>query len=439
MNHHDILIHINKYGPIENETIKMAPMLLMTGNSNLGKSYVNYLCYFFMRALSWDMFYGLVNKKIGGGEIEKSDYFFKITENDMRKWLIVNVQPFLASFLGNENLICDVSFDLGLDQLYKDGEILINYHREYQEQLKDDLPKNLICSVNIAGENSSWTILGNDKRNELQQLAQGISIHCQKKMFNNVFLKGVILPPARGSYVGESFSAKEMIASQAGMYRAFLNDYDLALHGVEHSLTQEEQFFRARVKDLVGGDLETKDNKQYLVMSNGINLPITAAASSIKELSPFLFFLKNWSRYQFSFCIEEPEAHLHPSMQVKVADLLAACINKGMFLQMTTHSDYFVHRINQLILLGDLKKKDPVMYENFRSEHKLNKRFYLDPGDVSCYYFYEYEGKVKIECLQIEEEQGLPMKTFYSVVETLSDFDEDLSIAFDKKSAKDGK
>lgn len=423
-----ILVHINEYGPIKNAEIKFYPLLLITGNSNLGKSYVNYLFYFLMRALAWVMFQSLVEKKYSGMNFAKKQNSFKLTENDMRKWLTENVQPFMASFLGDSELLCDVSFDLGLDNVFPNGILDITYTREIQHQTEDSLPDMLFATISINGDVSTVSLLANDKRGEIQRLGQRIATYFQNKLFGQSILKSVILPPARGSYVGENFSAKEMIASQAGMYRYFLQDYDFGLHSIFNNFkTNDEQFFQARIKTLVNGDLITEDNKQYLVLGDR-KLPLTAAASSIKELSPFLFYLKNWSNYKFSFCMEEPEAHLHPCMQKDVADLLAACLNKGMIFQMTSHSDYFMQRINQLVLLGNLRSKDEAAYEVFRQKHGLNQRFYLKAEDVGCYYFHEVDGEVKIECLEMGK-TGLPMKTFFGIVRDLSDFDDELAIA----------
>lgn len=425
-------IHIAEFGPIKDADIAIAPMLLMTGNSNMGKSYANYLFYFLMRAITRDMFVQIVERKFEKMKQSDAKLVFQISENDLRKWLVDNVRPFMAKFLGNEDLTCDVSFFLDMDDKIPDGIIKVEYIRKRNMDSTDESPlETMMSTISVNGEVSSSTTFANDRRAESQHLAFSVSRYFQIMTFGHTFMKSVILPPARGSYVGESYTAKEMIATQAEMYKAFLTDYDFALHasiyGAERS--NDDQFFLSRMKTLMKGELTTKDNKQFLLMNNGKELPLTAAASSIKELSPFFFYLKNWSRYSFSFCIEEPEAHLHPTMQKDVADLLAACLNKGMYFQMTTHSDYFLQRVNQLILLGRLREKDASAYEEFRKSHGLNQRFYLNGKDVVCYYFHEDdEGGVKIDELKLGEE-GLPLTSFFGIVSELTSFEDDLNIA----------
>lgn len=424
-------IYIQDYGPIKDAEIHFAPLLLITGKSNLGKSYVNYLFYYLMRSITWDMFQEIVRKKLNKFKETDKICKFQITENELRKWLADNVQSFMQSFLGNDALHCSVSFDLEMAEKIENEAINVEYRRGGSET-PEDMPMGMhTCTVIINNEETSNILYNNDRRNEIVQLAFRISTFFQVKIFGRSIGKSVILPPARGSYVGESFSAKEMIASQAAMYKYFLQDYDFALHpiGLNSSLSQDEQFFISRLKTLLKGDLTTKDNKQYLRMNNGTEIPLTAAASSIKELSPLLFYLKNWPKYNFSFCLEEPEAHIHPSMQKDVADLIAACVNKGMMFNITTRSDYFLQRINQLLLLGRLRTQASARYEKFRKEHALNKRFYLDEKNVACYYFHEdADGIVEIENLYFGED-GLPLKTFYDVVRDLSAFDDELAVA----------
>ena len=125
--------------------------------------------------------------------------------------------------------------------------------------------------------------------------------------------------------MGENYSLKESVTSSCKMYDYFLRDYDLSqrMVGFMRSKNEEQTFFTNRVKELLHGDLVSEKGIQYLVLSKDKRIPLTAAASSVKELSPFLFFLRNHSDAIFSFCIEEPEAHLHPTMQIDLADLIA--------------------------------------------------------------------------------------------------------------------
>lgn len=94
--------------------------------------------------------------------------------------------------------------------------------------------------------------------------------------------------------------------------------------------------------------------------------------------------------------------------------MLARCINNGMMIQMTTHSDYMLNRMNQLLMLGEIRKVSPQTFDKFCEDHHHNKKLYLDRSKVGSCYF-KREG----EKVTIEEQQptvGLPLTTFDETV-----------------------
>ena len=94
------------------------------------------------------------------------------------------------------------------------------------------------------------------------------------------------------------------------------------------------------------------------VTSEG-RFPMARASSMLSELAPLLLVLKS-HLYVDHLTIDEPEAHLHPEMQVRVASFLAALVNEGMRIVLTTHSDFFVTQFNNMIRLYELaERSDP--------------------------------------------------------------------------------
>jgi predicted ATPase len=151
---------------------------------------------------------------------------------------------------------------------------------------------------------------------------------------------------------------------------------------------------------------------------------MSAAASSIRELSPLLFWIKNKNIEMSSVCLEEPEAHAHPEMQYDIADLLASCINKGAFIQMTTHSDYLLTRINQLIKLYQLQQSNPDKFEN--SAFVRNKRQTLNPQKIKAYYFNFSEEKGYVTIQEQNLSEGIPFDSFHDAITRQILFDDDL-------------
>ena len=173
------------------------------------------------------------------------------------------------------------------------------------------------------------------------------------------------------------------------------------------------------------------DGKQYLQVSEDERIALSAGASSVKDLSPWLFYLKNHWMVPFSFCLEEPEAHQHPSITIQIADVMAMSMHQresNMF-HLTTHSDYLLQRINQLIKLGSIRRKNKSLFKSICAERDLNLNSYLDANDIRAYYFSKNEkGRTVVESLEVTDE-GIPMKSFYEVVSDLDDREEYINAA----------
>ena len=175
--------------------------------------------------------------------------------------------------------------------------------------------------------------------------------------------------------------------------------------------------------NLINGALNSTKDGLFLKLQDEINIPLSAAASSIKELSPFLLWMETEDFYKDSMCIEEPEAHAHPEMQYGIADMIATCINKGAFIQMTTHSDYMLARLNQLIKLYDLKNTDVALFEKISKGMKIDKELALDKSKINAYYFFIDKDSHKIRVQKQDVSDGVPFTTFMDAVKMQMDWD----------------
>lgn len=151
-------------------------------------------------------------------------------------------------------------------------------------------------------------------------------------------------------------------------------------------------------------------------------IPLQAAASSIKELAPLNLIFQKSRLDQTSVLLEEPEAHLHPNLQRKIATLLTAFINNGGFLQVTTHSDYFLNQINNLIKLFFVKKNMKGRFAAYLKQlkkYKIKEEIILNPEDVGAYYFKKRSnGSVEIIKQELEKE-AVPFDTFEKTVDIM--------------------
>lgn len=420
-------IHINELGPVKDSDIELAPMMIYTGASGLGKSYVNFLTYYVFNEFANEKLQGFLRSKIEGKKLENNRMTFSFTLSELRTYLSDKAKPFLEELLAYPGLNCSVGF-ITEDSLEEKYQIEIEIsNQSHNDKAKEDISINeCYCYVN-GRKQHLWYITDNVYPSICFMVSQDLSV----QIFGKAFLTSFILPPGRTSLVGTGFSLFNAV-STIGMYGRYLHDYDLIRTKKHPSASIEsfeektdKQVFISQIKKIIHGEiLQDKDGIQ-LKMESGQQLPLSAAASSIRELSPLLFWIQNRDISASSVCLEEPEAHAHPEMQFDIADLLASCINKGAYLQITTHSDYILSRLNQLIRLYKFQQKDNDAFE--KSEFVKSKRQLLNPQNIKAYHFiYSGEkGHVVIENLDLND--GIPFDSFRSIITKQILFDDKIS------------
>lgn len=83
-------------------------------------------------------------------------------------------------------------------------------------------------------------------------------------------------------------------------------------------------------------------------------LPMRRASSTVLELAPLVLLLRRVVRPGDLLIIEEPEAHLHPADQSRLAFTFARLIRAGVRVVVTTHSEWLLQQIGNLIREGEL-------------------------------------------------------------------------------------
>ncbi len=170
-----------------------------------------------------------------------------------------------------------------------------------------------------------------------------------------------------------------------------VSDYFLQLMGVNPN-GKSDTFNRIAERienDILKGTIVfNNQNKKYEYVQNGtdLHLDVTSTSSMISELAPFVAFLKyilkeDKGDKKTTKClfIEEPEAHLHPSVQVVLMQLFTEMANNGVKIIMTTHSDFMFNELSNLILDNKIKA------EQVSSMHLvMTDKGSIDKGDMQA-------------------------------------------------------
>ena len=397
----NIRIIIDKLGPITDSEIVFKPFMVFTGESGLGKSYTALLWYNLITSLTPMRLQEFITKKINGSVKEELTFKFK----DFRMWLNQNTAAFLGYLLGNNNFDCQVNYVFEIDD-----DMPVELKRLHDE----DASGFTRCSIN--GDIDVFPL---DLEDNVLMMSFSLHGYLSELCFGKNYLRPLILPPARAAFMGANTT------SPIGMYRDFLAQLD-DLKTPSRIISPDNQFFVNYIAKLSDGEIVLENGSVFLQFESGEKIPVSAAASSVKELMPFLLMLQNGKIRQYnSLLFEEPEAHVHPKKQFLLMDMLARCCNKGMLIQMTTHSDYLLGRMNQLLVLGKIREKSMEAFEIFCKEHQFNKNLYLHTEQIGGYYFKRENDRVVIE--EQDLSLGLPFNSFENTVKSQMELSADIN------------
>lgn len=397
----NIRIIIDKLGPITDSEIVFKPFMVFTGESGLGKSYTALLWYNLITSLTPMRLQEFITKKINGSVKEELTFKFK----DFRMWLNQNTAAFFGYLLGNNNFDCQVNYVFEIDD-----DKPVEMKRLHDEDASG------FTRYSINGDIDVFPL---DLEDNVLMMSFSLHGYLSELCFGKNYLRPLILPPARAAFMGANTT------SPIGMYRDFLAQLD-DLKTPSRTISPDNQFFVNYIAKLSDGEIVLENGSVFLQFESGEKIPVSAAASSVKELMPFLLMLQNGKIRQYnSLLFEEPEAHVHPKKQFLLMDMLARCCNKGMLIQMTTHSDYLLGRMNQLLVLGKIREKSMEAFEIFCKEHQFNKNLYLHTEQIGGYYFKRENDRVVIE--EQDLSLGLPFNSFENTVKSQMELSADIN------------
>jgi hypothetical protein len=204
-------------------------------------------------------------------------------------------------------------------------------------------------------------------------------------------VKSIHYLPASRSGLYQALSAFGQIIAELSKNRSFiskkielpgisepLSDYFLKLSSISIKKKNFENTpFNAIAQkienDILKGKVEFDSKTKRLIFlpqGTSLKLDLSTTSSMVSELSPIVSYLRHvltetpprgmFSRNQRTgkplVIIEEPEAHLHPEIQIKMTEIFASLIQSDVKIIITSHSNYIFNKVNNLII----SKKIPI-------------------------------------------------------------------------------
>ncbi len=238
------------------------------------------------------------------------------------------------------------------------------------------------------------------KENSLHDLQSTIDhfLHNSRKEFLTKISNVHFLPTSR-SGLYQALGSLSSIIVELSKSRNFLrnkleipnlsepvSDYFLSLGNINvsenHSFNEAISVLENEI--LKGTVLFNNETKRIMFKSNEMaeELEMGFSSSMVSEIAPIVAYLKyivnnNIIVYSPFFAgidyfgtspncsllfIEEPEAHLHPEVQVKLMELFALLAGNRVKIVMTSHSNYMFNKLSNLLLEGKVNAERVASY-----------------------------------------------------------------------------
>lgn len=400
-----IRIKINRLGRIRNSEVSFSQMVIFSGESGLGKSYLALLCHYFFEVLintkRFENFFKTNNIIYDRTVLRNQGIATTIYKKDLEVWLAEDALAYIGYML-NHNV---------------DGDIEVKLPEAFPEMIEIKFEEQMMGLVDnedtyivLKTEHLTYKIKDNTSFEELPY-----AFLLRHELINILFgnfkaLKNTfVLPPSRGPLLTEN------IIPVTGLYKEYKNALD-ELNSANNIQEGSDDYLLSLINDILEGNVTVNDNKYIYYMNDGGPLPISAAAASVKEIVPLELIAEKTNVANDAILIEEPEAHLHPQKQRMAADIIAAFFNAGAHLQITTHSDYFIGRINELMMLGRVKNRvEKDRFEDICKKTGIYEGLALNRENISAYLLKRNDdGNSVIDRLSMVD--GIPFASFTDTI-----------------------
>lgn len=169
-----------------------------------------------------------------------------------------------------------------------------------------------------------------------------------------------ILQTSIFSFLSSNNSIDPFVARFGSLYESFKphRGYNLYEDEGTGNVKKARQRLKRMAESILSGKHEVIRQKDYIVAEDGRRVPLATASSGQQEILPLanilytLPFLNISPTTGSTICIEEPEAHLFPTAQRTIVQMLALVYNeapRGVQYIVTTHSPYILTVFNNLM------------------------------------------------------------------------------------------
>lgn len=414
-----VVFRFRNIGPVTDAELELGDLTLIAGRNNTGKTYMVYTLYGFLKTwknlpylvdFAVDM-EGRIFRKITAQLARMGEASLTVAPGDLNeeRASIMNV---LTTHFSRDALAGIFSAP---SDAFEKASIEVKFKGrgfDHETHTASSLGRNRAYSVNYDGQNIQ--IIGpvtKSRRNRLSRIRMALWEPYLIFLFRELRMVPFVLSAER---FGISLFYKELDFTKnqiVDLLQKMADDKDRNIHDPyvligeafsryalpvkDHiaytrdisNISKLKSEFHNRslfthIKSIMGGYYKSAGDDIHFISTSRkkrrFNIPLHRASSSARGLSDFYFFLRHVARKNHLLIVDEPESHLDTSNQIRLARLLVRAIDAGLKVLITTHSDYIVKEINNLIMLSDVG-------DDVAGKHGYEKSDRIDRSKVRAY------------------------------------------------------
>jgi predicted ATPase len=435
-----IKVYFENLGNIAKGDVEINNLTLFAGQNNTGKTYVAYALY---SLFDKDFEYNLTELnsiidnlyKDGFYELDLKTFFDSNYQKMKQEVEIAFSKSLSFVFSANEKEFekSKIKFELNATDIKK--ELL---KIEYRTNISIGKNSKIVFEVIKEKNNTRLKAILFDDTIPKDVIYDNLKAVLSRFVFNNLFSNSFLLPAER---TGLNLFYRELSSNRTAIlhplrelrnvsrYPQPIADYIDFLNNSFELKKLNSDFkdlaIEIQTEILKGKYRLEKDGiyflpyKQYSNTNNfNQKISLHLSSSTAKTFFSLVFYLEHLAREGETLIIDEPELNLHPDNQRKIARILTMIANRGIKVIVSTHSDYFVREINNLIMLKDeFKSKQEIM-----QKYGYNENMFISEKKVSAYLFDDNS----IKLMEIDNKEGIIANTFDDVINSLNSSSDDI-------------
>ena len=427
-----VIFRFKNLGPIEEAELELGDLTIIAGRNNTGKTYMVYALYGYLK--TWrelrplKLADSLIDNALKAVSLTLEELTSRVLAEGRASWKVerealskervqvirelnrkyskevladvfnsshdtferASIEAELSNFPEKHRFSIEVGSGTVISMEFDDGEIVLSYSFSLSEA---DLA---VEHLRLAGWISSFYLFFLVR--SISELGYVPFILSAERFGISLFYKELdftknrlvdLLQKIGDDKSRESLSPFDLIEGTTSRYSLPIKDNidftrDLSNIQKERSDIVESKPFDD-IKDMMEGYYRSTDDEVRFISkarkARSFNIPLHRTSSSVRGLSDLYFFLRHICKKDQLLIIDEPESHLDTANQIEFARLMARLVRAGVKVLITTHSDYIIKEINNLIMLSRSFDSKSELVKKL----KYKKQDFLPPESIRAY------------------------------------------------------